>query len=441
MDKYLISGGTIISFDPDAPVLENHSILVEGDRIVEIAPTSNYSRRKLERIDASGAVVMPGLINAHHHFYSTLVRGLGKAAPSKDFAEVLQNLWWRLDKKLCLDDVYLSAQVSIFDAIRHGCTTIIDHHAGPNAIGGSLPIIAKAVKQSGIRASLCYEVSDRDGKDICREGIEENIAWIEHLLANPDPQLKALFGMHAAFTLEDDTLRTISDYVQKNNVGVHVHAAEAISDQEYNQKHYGKKVMQRFEDFGLVNSQSIFAHGVHLDDEELQIIAKYGAALVSNPQSNLNNAVGIADLCKMKEMGILTCLGTDAMTTNMLEELRVGLWAQHLKQNNPSVAFMELANTLTVNNPILANRYFDKIGILKAGYAADICIRPYLAPTPLNANTWLGHLIYGISQSSVDTTICGGKVLMWNRQMMIEPDEDIISATAVELASELWDRF
>ena len=146
-------------------------------------------------------------------------------------------------------------------------------------------------------------------------------------------------------------------------------------------------------------------------------------------------------MIKMSQMGILTGLGTDAMTTNMLEELRVGLWAQHLRQDNPSCGFMELANTLTVNNPALASKYFGPIGILKAGYPADIIIRPYLSPTPLNANTWLGHLIYGISQTTVESTICAGKVLMWNRQLLIEPDEDIITATAQELATELWERF
>ncbi|MDZ4121329.1 MAG: amidohydrolase family protein, partial [Candidatus Cloacimonadaceae bacterium] len=221
----------------------------------------------------------------------------------------------------------------------------------------------------------------------------------------------------------------------------HVHAAEADSDQKYNLRHHGKRVIERFDDFGLVNSQSIFAHGVYLNPKEMLLLKERKAALVTNPQSNLNNAVGIADICRMTELGLMVGLGTDAMTVNMLEELRVGLWAQHIKQNNPSVGFMELANTLTVNNPAIANRYFDDVGIIAEGKAADIIMIDYHAPTPLNDNTWLGHLIYGISQAVVDTTICAGKILMWNKQLTIDPDEAEIASAARELASALWDRF
>ncbi|PKN78574.1 MAG: chlorohydrolase [Candidatus Cloacimonetes bacterium HGW-Cloacimonetes-1] len=441
MNTYLITGGTILSFDSAAPVLTDHAILVEDGLIKRIAPASEFDTLDLEVIDAAGKVIMPGLINAHHHFYSTLVRGLGKAAPSKDFNEVLENLWWRLDKKLVLDDVYVSAMVSIFDGIRHGTTTIIDHHASPFAVTGSLARIGDAVTECGIRANLCYEVSDRDGAAISAEGIAENAAWIKAVNAQPNPMLKGLFGMHAAFTLGDDTLQKIADQVHSLNCGVHVHAAEAESDQIFNINHHGKRVIERFEDFGLINDKSIFAHGVYINPKEMLILAKHQAALVTNPQSNLNNAVGIADICKMSELGLLVGLGTDAMTVNMLEELRVGLWAQHWRQTNPSVGFMEIASTLLFNNPRIANRYWGNVGILKEGYAADIIMIDYHAPTPLDANTWIGHVIFGISQAIVDTTICNGNILMWNKQLTIAPDEAEIAAWARELATKLWERF
>jgi putative selenium metabolism protein SsnA len=421
--------------------LTDHAILVEDGLIKRIAPASEFDTLDLEVIDAAGKVIMPGLINAHHHFYSTLVRGLGKAAPSKDFNEVLENLWWRLDKKLVLDDVYVSAMVSIFDGIRHGTTTIIDHHASPFAVTGSLARIGDAVTECGIRANLCYEVSDRDGAAISAEGIAENAAWIKAVNAQPNPMLKGLFGMHAAFTLGDDTLQKIADQVHSLNCGVHVHAAEAESDQIFNINHHGKRVIERFEDFGLINDKSIFAHGVYINPKEMLILAKHQAALVTNPQSNLNNAVGIADICKMSELGLLVGLGTDAMTVNMLEELRVGLWAQHWRQTNPSVGFMEIASTLLFNNPRIANRYWGNVGILKEGYAADIIMIDYHAPTPLDANTWIGHVIFGISQAIVDTTICNGNILMWNKQLTIAPDEAEIAAWARELATKLWERF
>lgn len=432
----------ILTFNPDNPVLENQAILVEDGVIKRISPLADFSALECERINVQGKIIMPGLINAHHHFYSTLVTGLGKAAPSKDFNEVLQNLWWRLDKKLLDEENHISALVSSLNAIRKGTTTIIDHHASPFAVTGSLPQIAKAVKLSGIRSSLCYEVSDRDGEAICTEGIAENAAWIKACNDNNDPFLKALFGMHAAFTLCDRSLSKIAEKVESLNCGTHIHAAEAESDQRFNIEHHGKRVVERLNDFGLINSKSILAHGVHLNSKEMMLVAEKGAAIVTNPQSNLNNAVGIADVVRMTELGVKVGLGTDAMTVNMLEEVRVGIWAQHLKQNDPSQGFMELANALVQNNPLISQKYWGKgHGTITEGSAADIIVVDYDPHTPLDAGTWIGHLVYGLSQAKVDATICAGNVLMWDGELLLDIDEAEIKARSRELARDLWKRF
>lgn len=442
MNRYILHGGLILSFDAANPVLTDVAILLEDGKVKQIAPLDAFSSMECERIDVDGKIIMPGLINAHHHFYSTLVTGLGKAAPSKDFNEVLNNLWWRLDKKLLAEDNYISALISALTAIRKGTTTIIDHHASPFSAKGSLHQVATAVKEAGIRASLCYEISDRDGEAVCQEGIEENAEWIKACNANPDEQLKGLFGMHAAFTLGDKSLGKISEQVQSLNCGTHIHAAEAESDQRYNIEHYGKRVVERLNDFGLINANSILAHGVHLNPKEMMLVADKGAAIVTNPQSNLNNAVGIADVCKMVELGVTVGLGTDAMTVNMLEELRVGLWAQHLKQNDPSKGFMEIANTLLKNNPAIAQKYWGAgHGTIAEGSPADIIVVDYDPHTPLDANTWMGHVIFGLSQARVDATICAGKVLMWDGELLLDIDEQAIMARSRELAAALWDRF
>ncbi|KAF5034241.1 putative aminohydrolase SsnA [anaerobic digester metagenome] len=360
MESYIIDNVIILSFVAARPYLEGMAVMVKDGIIEKIAPMSEMPQEGYERIDGRGRIMLPGLINAHHHFYSTLVTGLGKAEASRDFNQVLENLWWRLDKKLTLRDTYISALISLINGIRKGCTTIIDHHASPFAITGSLTEIARAVKDSGVRASLCYEVSDRDGKERSDLGIEENLQFIVNCNEEKDPQLKALFGMHAAFTLNEDTLRKISSLIRGVQCGTHIHVAEADSDQRYNVGHYGKRVVERLKEHGLINDRSILAHGVYLSPKEMIYISDLGAAIVTNPQSNLNNAVGIADVCKMREMGITVGLGTDAMTVNMLEELRVGLWAQHLKQNNPSAGFMEMAATLVKGNPAIAQKYWGK---------------------------------------------------------------------------------
>lgn len=442
MERYMVKNASILSFVAETPYLEGMAILVEDGLIRKIAPSAELEEEQCEHIDASGMILLPGLINAHHHFYSTMVTGLGKAAPSKDFNEVLENLWWRLDKKLSLRDTYVSALISAINGIRKGCTTIIDHHASPFAITGSLNEIAKAVKDAGIRASLCYEVSDRDGQQRCDEGIAENLNFVKTYGKGNDPQLKALFGMHAAFTLSDETLNAISALVNETQCGTHIHAAEADSDQRFNIEHYGKRVVERLKDHGLINRQSILAHGVYLSPKEMMMVAEQGAALVTNPQSNLNNAVGIADVCKMRELGVMVGLGTDAMTVNMLEELRVGLWAQHLKQNNPSAGFMEIAGTLIFGNPAIAQKYWGKgHGTIAEGAAADFILVDYDPHTPLNSETWIGHLIYGISQAKVEATVCRGDFLMWNGELMLNLDEAELRAESRSLAAALWDRF
>ena len=385
---------------------------------------------------------MPGLINAHMHFYSTLVRGLSKAAPSSNFQEVLENLWWRLDKKLSLEDTYYSAKVMLVEAIKKGTTTLIDHHASPGAVLGSLDTIAKAVKETGLRSSLCYELSDRDGDRIIEEGLEENAAFIRRCQKEKDPQLTALFGLHAAFTLSDKTMTKAAELGRSLGTGFHVHVAEAASDVDYNVKHYGKRVVERLESFGMLGEKTMAAHCVHINQHEIEILARTGTMVAHNPQSNMNNAVGIADLVSLQGAGVLTGLGTDAMTVSMLEETRVALWAQHLRASHPGCGFMEVAGAITANNPEIASRIWGfPIGELKEGAAADVILVDYLPPTPLDNGTALGHLIFGISEAVVDTTICGGRVLMEGRKLAIDLDEEEMVARSRELAVKLWDRF
>ena len=440
--RTLIHNGTILTFGSPCGVLEGQALLIEDGRIARIAPRETIPGPFDKVIDAGGQVVMPGLVNAHMHFYSTLVRGLGKAAPSANFQDVLDNLWWRLDRQLSLDDVEVSAQVVLLDAIRKGTTTLVDHHASPFAITGSLDRLAKAIKASGVRACLCYEVSDRDGAAIASAGLEENVRFARRCKAEGDPHLRALFGLHAAFTLSDATLDRAATLGREVGTGFHVHVAEAASDVAANLQKHGLTPTARLHAHGLLGRDSIAAHAVHVTDADIDILAATGTFVAHNPQSNLNNAVGIADLLKLTARGVRVGLGTDAMTVNMLEEVRVALWAQHLRQDNPSCAFMEVANTLFVRNPELASQIWGfPLGTLQEGAAADLILVDYHPPTPLNGDTVLGHLIFGISQATVDTTICAGRVLMEGKRLAIDVDEAALAARSRELAARLWERF
>ncbi len=440
MENLVIKNGIIVTLAQPNRVLYDHALVIENGLIKQILPQKAVVDADAVVVDARNKVVMPGFVNAHMHFYSTFARGLTKAESACDFTEVLRNLWWRLDRALTLEDCYYSALVAGLEAVRHGTTTIFDHHSSPHAIGGSLGTVARAAKKLGLRACLCYEVSDRDGEKAAQEGIEENLRFIDECRDALDNVLRPLFGLHASFTLGEDTLRSCVERARKGGAGFHIHCAEDLSDQIMTQKQFGRSVVRRLADHGILGPQTICAHAVHVDDEEWDLLAETRTAVIHNPQSNMNNAVGTMDLLEASRRGVLVGLGTDAMTNNMREELRASVWAQRLLHKDPGAAFDEAVGLLIRNNQKIANRHFENVGQLKTDWAADIVCIDYVPPTDLNDDTFAGHLVYGLSQAPVDTTIVGGKILMQDKKLLC-PDEEEMINHARALATAFWQRF
>jgi putative selenium metabolism protein SsnA len=441
-EPLLIVNGPIFTGGEDFALLDGHGLLVEDGRVAKIASLKEISTGTVRQIDARGKLVMPGLINAHMHFYSTLVRGLGKAVPAHDFNGVLRNLWWRLDRKLTLEDTYYSALLMMLSAVRHGTTTLIDHHASPGAILGSLQRIGRAAMETGLRIGLAYEISDRDGPQAAAEGLAENADAVRFCQEQGGERLRGLVGLHASFTLSDETLSRAAALAADLGVGCHIHAAEAASDQDYCLARHGVRVVERLRRSCILGPKTIAAHAVHVDRSEIETLAATGAMVVHNPQSNLNNAVGIADIVAMKGAGVLVGLGTDAMTVDMLEELRVALWLQHYARRDPAQGFMEATGALFSGNPVIAERIWAlPLGRILEGGPADVILVDYDPPTPFDAGSVLGHLVFGVSQSAVDTTIVAGHVLMENKVLKLDIDEERVAARSRELAAALWQRF
>ena len=441
-ERLLITNGPIFTGGEDFALLDGHGLLLEDGRVAIIAPLRELPSEGVRRLDARGKLVMPGLVNAHMHFYSTLVRGLGKAAPAHDFNEVLHNLWWRLDRKLTLEDTYYSALLMMLSAVRHGTTTLVDHHASPGAIAGSRERIARAGMETGLRIGLAYEISDRDGPRAAAEGLAENADAVRFCRQRGGEHLRGLVGLHASFTLSDQTLARAHARAAYLGVGCHIHCAEAASDQEDCLARHGVRVVERLRRWGILGPRTIAAHAVHVDQSEIETLAATGTMVVHNPQSNLNNAVGIADLVALKAAGVLVGLGTDAMTVDMLEELRVALWAQHYGRRDPAEGFMEATGALFAGNPVIAERIFGlPLGRIREGGPADVILVDYDPPTPLDSGSVLGHLVFGVSQSTVDTTIVAGRVLMENKSLTLDIDEESVAARSRELATALWRRF
>ena len=440
-NSLLIENGTVLTLGKNSKVLAGQSVLIKDGLIAKVAPKKAIKNFRGKRMDATGKVVLPGFINAHTHFYSSFARGWTKAKPAKDFTQALKNLWWRLDSALTAEDCYYSALIALLGSVRHGTTALVDHHASPQAVPGSLAAIARAVRETGLRACLCYELSDRDGAAIAKQGLAENAWFIHHCQQQKDARVKALFGLHASFTISDATMEKAAALGHELRTGFHLHVAEAQRDQDWALRHSGKRVVERLKQFEILGPRSIAAHCIHVNRREMDLLAETQTAVVHNPQSNMNNAVGVANVIELVKRGVLVGLGTDAMTTNMLEELRVALWGQHLRAENPSGGFGEVTSALFANNPKIAQRIFGlRFGEICEGAAGDLAIFDYDPPTPLDNTNVLGHVVFGISQAEADTTIVGGRVLMEDRKLTLNLDEARINSRARELARNLWKR-
>ncbi len=440
----LITNGTVLTLGKNPRVIHGGAVYLEEDTIIEVGSTAELTaeHRHEDTLDATGKIVMPGLICGHTHFYGAFARGMAiPGKPPEDFVQILERLWWKIDRALTLEDCEYSALVALADAIRHGTTTLIDHHASPNAIDGSLDAIAEAVDQAGVRASLCYEVTDRNGDEGAEAGIAENVRFIHQLQTHPHPRLAASFGLHAAFTVSDATLERCLQEVQGLDVGFHTHVAEDKADQADSLKKYGMRVLERLEKRGVLGPKTIAVHCVHVDAYEMDALRATDTHVTHQPRSNMNNAVGVADVTGMLKRGINVALGNDGFSNNMFTEMHVTYLLHKINQRDPrAMPGDTVAQVAFANNTKLAGVFWPQpVGVLEPGAFADIILLDYFPYTPLTEGNFPWHIIFGIDGSQVTHTIVGGKLLMKDRELLTL-DEEAIAARATELAKHVWRR-
>ncbi len=438
MSSLLITNADVVTLDEENRFFENGSVYIEDQQIVAVGNFAADRYAADRSIDAGGCVVMPGLINAHHHLYSTFARGFTPPGPPpRNFVENLQKLWWKLDRALDADDVYYSALLALMHAARAGCTTVIDHHASPSCCDGSLDQVERAFRDVGLSGCLSYEVSDRncDG-----EGIEENERYIRKCHAADDDQMVAMLGMHALMTLGTATLERCAALATELDVGFHVHAGEDEIDVKVTEERYGKRLMDRFMEFGIAGPKTIFVHGIHFDARELDLLHSTDSMLVINPESNMNNGLGSAPVLDMLQSGVLVGMGTDGMSSHLISQARAMYMQQRSIHRDPTLAFVEACDILLRNNRSIANRLFrEPRGALAPGQLADIVIPEYVPFTPLNENTFFGHLLFGLGFAAVRTTIARGRVIVADGRIA-HLDEAAIRAQCAERAPRLWQR-
>ena len=446
MDDILITNGRIVTWNHGEEIIDEGSLLIQGGKIAAIGPASELISENPDAatLDAGGQLVMPGNICAHTHFYGAFARGMAiPGKPMKDFPDILERLWWRLDRALGEEDVRYSALVCLVDAIKHGTTTLVDHHASPNAIEGSLSVIADAVESSGVRAALCYEVTDRNGPTGAQAGIAENVQYLKSVKDSASDRLAGTFGLHASLSLSDETLADCVAAAQEMETGFHIHVAEHQAD-EYDSLHkYGQRTVNRLALAGILGPKSIVAHCVHVDAGEKNLLRDTATWVTHQPRSNMNNAVGAADVEGMLRLGIPVCLGNDGFSNNMWAEWKHAYLMHKLAHLDPRRANgMDIVAMAIDNNAALARMFWPDLpqGKLNVGGAADLIFVDYHPTTPLTSGNLPWHIIFGFEASMVTTTMVGGKLLMKDRQLLTL-DEAEITARSRELASGVWQRF
>ena len=436
----LVGNGKLITRDPALPYLEDGAVALDGEVVKEVGALADLKAKypDAEFVDAKGGVIMPGLINVHTHIYSGLARGLAiEGNNPTNFLEVLEGMWWNIDRHLTLDGTRASAYATVLDCIRDGVTTIFDHHASFCEIPGSLFAIKDVCQELGIRANLCYEVSERDGEEKTRQSIQENADFAKWAKEQDDDMIKAMFGGHALFTISD---KTFEKMVKANDgmTGFHIHVAEGMNDVYDSLRNYGCRPVNRLLYNGILGEKTMLGHCIHVSPAELDIIKETNTMVCHNPESNMGNAVGCSPVLQMYGKGILIGLGTDAYTHDMLESLKVLLPMQRHNAALPNVGWCEATGMLFENNAKICSRYFKKpLGVLKSGAAADVIVMDYKPFTPFSAENIDGHMLFGMMGKNCRTTIINGKVLYKDREF-VDIDEERINAWTMEQAKKLW---
>lgn len=434
--SYLLKSATTVTFDP--PLVAGADLRIAGGSILERGAQLD-AREGEEVINLAGKLIVPGMVCAHTHLYSALARGM--PAPPRtplNFKEILELIWWRLDRALDEETIYWSAIAGAMDAARAGTTCLFDHHASPSHINGSLQIVREAIEKVGLRAVLCYEVTDRGGTQEREKGLDENLTLLTWARGSPAPGsqptptlFRGMVGAHASFTLSDESLEYCAELMQVFDAGLHIHVAEDRWDVVDAQARYRLGVVERLAKRGALNSRTILAHGIHLSDEDIEIARSAGVWFAHNPRSNMNNQVGYAPVAKF---GDRVVLGTDGIGADMFDEARMAFF----KGRDAKAGFTadDWLRVLANNHRLASEAFGGELGSLRAGSIADLTVLDYQAPTPLTTENLAWHLVFGMNSASVESVMVNGRFVIRDRRSQLD-DQDLYEG-ARAASEKLW---
>jgi putative selenium metabolism protein SsnA len=437
----IIKDGILVTMDGKRRILEDHSVAIEAGKVIEVERTADLQRNHggADVIDASGRIVMPGIICSHSHLYGMLLRGASlNVEPPSDFTQILQRVWWPVDEAMNFEDAYASALVACLEFAKSGVTTFADTYSGPNSISGVLDHIARAVEEVGIRGFIAFEATERHSIEEGEKGVQENVRFAETV--EPGGKARPLFSIHASFTVSDSLIRRVKQLAQKYHAPITIHASEGLGDMHHNLENYGKRTVERLRDVGLLGPDVVLAHCVNLDEHEIDLLAETKTGVAHNPMSNMLNAVGVAPILTMLKRNVRVGLGNDGYIFDMFENMRSTFLVHRVHSRNPNAidpyTVLEMA---TINGAGLYGVQ-GEVGSIEPGKKADIIlIKPSVLPTPLTVSSVVGHLINTVDGDDVETVIVDGKPIVKNKQLLTF-NEDEAQSIAQTAAAKLWDR-
>lgn len=439
----ILAGGTVVARDEKGSFIEDGAVAFDNHEILMVGKKADVSAAypDAKYIDAKGGYITPAFVNPHEHCYSAMVRGMSmtKYAPKK-FMENLTQKWWNLDRSLTRKQIELGTQAFLIDAAKCGVTTEFEHNASYGYIEGSMSLIACVAGEVGIRICPCFEVSDRWGIETAKRAVDENLRWMDECDKASSDMIASTMGLHASFTLSDETFSYIMEKYPRER-GCHIHIAEAMEDVNDCHEKYGISITERLDKFGLLNDKTIIAHGVYLSEDEMDLICEKNAMVVNNPESNMSNAVGCPPTISLVSKGIVTGLGMDGFTHDMFLAWRIGNALYKFVLSDINAAWTELPEMIFAGNATIASRYFDrKIGSLEVGAAPDIIVLKYDAPTPITADNFNSHMLFGMNASNITMTICAGKIIVKDGECLTMDEEKVLYESRKE-AEKLWELF
>ena len=416
-------------------------IVVRAGKINQVVPTGIDNHRSERVVDCHGRVIVPAFANVHHHFYSAFLRGApGLKMPPRDQRERLECLVWPYEKTLDREDVRVAVRFGLLEAIVAGTTVVVDHHVSAGCVDGILDVIAEEISAAGVRAVLCYEITDRDGEQTAQAGLRET----ERFLATLDRyrgSIKAMVGLHAMSTVGPTSLAAAVDIAQRHGVGIHLHVGEAVHDNDLSVTRFGDRPLARLEQAGGLNSQSLLAHAVHVTQDEISLLARHDGMVAHNPRSNASNGVGTTDLAALKKAGVTVGIGGDGFNQNIWSELALMTLLQRQSFHSPLALPPDSALDIGLkgNAAIIERLSGRKTGAIEPGCEADIVILEGEPTIPITAQNAHWHLANGLPGLRVRDVVTGAQAILTSGLPTTLDEEQIRSDMRLRFPA-VWER-